>query len=86
MLGLRTADGIDARTFENRFRLPFAPIAAALESFVRSGHVVCEDGRWRLTAEGFLLSNSIILTALDALGQEKVRREQAAARGDFRIR
>ena len=86
MLSLRTSDGVDAKTFENRFRLPFAPIAAALEPFVRSGHAVCEEGRWHLTAEGFLLSNTIILAALDALGQEKVRREQAVANGDFRIR
>ena len=85
MLGLRTADGIDAKTFENRFRLPFAPIAGALEEFRRSGHVLCDDGRWHLTDEGFLLSNTIILAALDALGQEKVRREQAAANRDFRI-
>lgn len=86
MLGLRTAEGIDAKTFESRFRLPFAPIAAALEPFRLSGHALEEDGRWHLTDEGFLLSNTIILAALDALGQEKVRREQAAARGDFRIR
>lgn len=86
MLGLRTSDGIDAKYFENRFRLPFAPIAAALEPFRKSGHAVAEEGRWYLTDEGFLLSNTIILAALDALGQEKIRREQAAARGDFRIR
>ncbi len=86
MLGLRTSEGIDARTFEYRFRLPFAPIAAALERFRESGHAVCEEGRWHLTDEGFLLSNTIILAALDALGQEKIRREQAAARGDYRVR
>ena len=86
MLGLRTAHGIDKATFENRFRLPFAPIEAALEKFRASGHAVQENGRWRLTAEGFLLSNTIILAALDALGQEKVRREQAAFRKDFRIK
>ena len=85
MLGLRTSDGIEARTFENRFCLPFGPIAAALQPLVESGHAVCEDGRWHLTAEGYLLSNTIILTVLDALGQEKVRREKAAASGDFRI-
>lgn len=86
MLGLRTARGIDKRTFENRFRLPFAPIESVLENFRRSGHAVFEDGRWHLTAEGFLLSNTIILAALDALGQEKIRREQAAVQKDFRIK
>ena len=86
MLGLRTARGIDKRTFENRFRLPFAPLEAELERFSCSGHAVCEDGRWHLTAEGFLLSNAIILAVLDALGQEKVRREQAAANKDYKIK
>lgn len=85
MLGLRTARGIDKRTFENRFRLPFAPMEAVLEQFQKSGHAVWEEGRWHLTPEGFLLSNTIILAVLDALGQEKIRRQQAAASGDFRI-
>ena len=86
MLGLRTARGIDKVTFENRFRLPFAPIEAVLEKFSASGHAVKDDGRWHLTAEGFLLSNTIILSALEALGQEKVRREQAVFHKDFRIK
>lgn len=85
MLGLRTARGIDKRTFENRFRLPFAPLEAELERFCRSGHAACEDGSWRLTSEGFLLSNTIILAVLDALGQEKIRRQQAAADKNYRI-
>ena len=85
MLGLRTTQGIDQQTFENRFRLPFAPIAEAMKPFCKSGHAISEDGRIHLTKEGFLLSNTIILSALDALGQEKIRREQAAANRDFRI-
>ena len=43
------------------------------------------DGRWRLTAEGFLLSNQIILSALEALGREKERRQRAAQNHDFRV-
>lgn len=86
MLGLRTARGIDKETFESRFRLPFAPVEAVLEKWRASGHAVRENDRWRLTASGFLLSNTIILEALDALGQEKVRREQAIFQKDFRIK
>ena len=71
--------------FENRFRLPFAPIAEALEPFRARGWAVEEDGRWRLTAEGFLLSNQIILSALEALGWEKERRQRAAQNHDFRV-
>ena len=87
MLGLRTVRGVSRREFEYRCRLPFAPIEAVLERFAAAGLArrTGEDG-WRLTPEGFLLSNQIIGQALDALGEEKLRREQAAARHDFRVR
>ena len=85
MLGLRTAYGIERREFENRFRLSFDPIQDTLETFLATGHAVQSSGRWRLTPEGFLVSNQIIGQVLDALSQEKLRRRQAAASGDYRI-
>ena len=85
MLGLRTTQGIAQREFENRFRLSFAPIEEELKKFLSSGHAVQSGGRWHLTPEGFLVSNQIIGRVLDALGQEKLRRLQAAASGDYRI-
>ena len=85
MLGLRTAHGVEKSEFENRFRLPFSPIEKVLEGFTASGHTAQTDGRWHLTAEGWLVSNAIILAALEALHQEKERRARAAADGDFRI-
>ena len=42
-------------------------------------------GRWRLTPEGFLVSNAIITRLWEALEGEKRRRAEAAARGDFRV-
>lgn len=86
MLGLRLTRGIEKREFENRFRLPFAPIQAVLERFRETGHAAQTDGRWHLTPEGFLLSNQIIGQVLEALGQEKLRREKAAEAHDFRVR
>lgn len=87
MLGLRTVRGVDRREFEYRCRLPFAPVQAVLERFAATGHALSnQEGRWRLTPEGFLLSNQIIGQALDALAQEKLRREQAAASHDYRVR
>lgn len=86
MLGLRTARGLSRQEFEYRFRLPFRPIQEVLERFVESGHAVLRGGRWRLTPEGFLLSNQIIGQALDALAAEKARREEAVINHDFRIR
>jgi oxygen-independent coproporphyrinogen-3 oxidase len=61
MLGLRTVYGIDRSTYERRYRLPFTPIEKALLQF-KDRHLAMKlnDGRWRLTPEGFLLSNTII--------------------------
>ena len=44
-----------------------------------------EEGRWHLTPKGFLVSNQIIGGMLDALAEEKRRRAEATARGDFRV-
>lgn len=85
MLGLRTAEGICRKTFENRCRMSFDPIEQVLEKMVSPGYARKEGDRWRLTPEGFLVSNQIIGQVLDALGQEKLRREAAAARGDYRV-
>ena len=70
MMGLRTTQGISGEEYEKLFLLPFAPIAEALEACRQRGHALTGDGgRWRLTPEGFLLSNSIISDLL--LIQEK---------------
>ena len=61
MLRLRTASGVEPKEYENRFLLPFAPIEKALiELQERRLAVKTFDGRWQLTPEGYLLSNSII--------------------------
>ena len=61
MLRLRTVSGIEPKEYENRFLLPFAPIEKALTELQdRRLTVKTFDGRWRLTPEGYLLSNSII--------------------------
>ncbi len=86
MLGLRITKGVSRQEFEYRYRLPFDPIQTVLERFEKSGHAVHWGGRWHLTPEGFLLSNQIIGLCLEALGEEKFRRERAAANHDYRIR
>lgn len=61
MMRLRTSMGVEPEEYERKFLLPFAPLAAALENFRQRGLAAHTfDGRWRLTPEGFLLSNSII--------------------------
>lgn len=85
MLGLRTVKGISRQEFEYRFRLPFGPVQEVLERFEKEGRALLRGGRWRLTPEGFLISNQIIGLALEALAGEKLRREEAAIRHDFRV-
>lgn len=65
MLKLRTCDGIDPNVFEQRFEVSFAPFANKLEKYRRSGLTTLENGRWRLTPEGFLVSNAILTDILD---------------------
>lgn len=61
MLRLRTCEGIDPREFTRRFDRDFAPYAARLERYRSAGYTeLLSDGRWRLTATGFLVSNPII--------------------------
>ena len=72
MMHLRTTYGISGEEYERKFLLPFAPIEKALVECRSRGHALRgSDGRWHLTAEGFLLSNTIITDLL--LIQENTR-------------
>ena len=66
MLALRTADGVQPAAFAARFGQPFAPFAARLERFRAPGLAAYSAGRWRLTEQGFLLSNPILADVLSA--------------------
>ena len=85
MLGLRLREGLDPREFERRFRRRFQCFVPFLEQCRQNGYACEEEGRWHLTPKGFLVSNQIIGGMLDALAQDKRRRAEAAARGDFRV-
>ena len=86
MLGLRTVRGLDSKEFERRFRRRFDCFLPFLAQCEKAGYAVREDTRWHLTPRGFLVSNQIIGGMLDALAEEKRRRAEAAARGDFRVK
>ena len=85
MLSLRTAAGIDRRTFENRYCQRFEPMEELFVQYERAGLAVRTEGGWRLTPKGFLVSNSIIAALQEALGQQKAACLAAAAEGDFRV-
>ena len=61
MLRLRTARGIEEWEYRRAYFLDFAPLEKRLEEFAARGWAVkTPEGRWRLTPEGFLLSNQLI--------------------------
>ena len=75
MLRLRTISGINRYEYERKFLLPFDEIEAALERSRNMGYAMrSEEGRWRLTPRGYLISNDIITDLL--LIQDKSRQMQ----------
>ena len=61
MLRLRTIVGIQREEYEKQFLLPFGQIEEAMEKNRAYGYATKSDeGRWRLTPKGYLISNSII--------------------------
>ena len=72
MMRLRTTSGLDPKEYETKFLLPFAPLENAMLRFKEQRLALKPfDGRWHLTPEGFLVSNSIISDLL--LIQEKCK-------------
>ena len=70
MLRLRTYNGIASDEYERKFLLPFAPLQEVLGKYSSLGYTdVTDEGRWHLTAKGYLISNTIssdLLMAQDA--------------------
>ncbi len=61
MMRLRTTNGIDPADYEKRYLMSFAPLEEALRRCEKNNLAEkTRDGRWRLTPEGFLVSNSIL--------------------------
>ncbi|MGM9606907.1 MAG: radical SAM family heme chaperone HemW [Oscillospiraceae bacterium] len=60
MLRLRTTHGIEEWEYRREFFMNFAPLEERLLEYERRGLACRRDGRWRLTPQGFLVSNQII--------------------------
>ena len=60
MLRLRTAQGIEEWEYRRTYFMNFEPMEQKLQDYERHGWAKQEQGRWRLTPEGFLLSNQLI--------------------------
>jgi oxygen-independent coproporphyrinogen-3 oxidase len=61
MLRLRTNRGINGKEYEKRFLLPFEALEARLRKFQEHGYATEQNGNWRFTEAGWLLSNGLIV-------------------------
>ena len=85
MLSLRTAEGLDVRAFENRYRQRFDAAESLLQGYEKHGLAARTERGWRLTPKGFLVSNAIIGQLTNVLAEEKRQRTEKALRGDYRV-
>ena len=79
MVRLRTAEGVDFLELEKRYNIDSTPYEEAFRSLMGNELVAHQGTRWYLTEKGFLVSNSIINTIVEA-GQPDADGVQAAAR------
>lgn len=60
MLRLRTTLGIEEWEYRREYYMDFEALMPLLAEYERQGWLCREEGRWRLTPEGFLRSNQLI--------------------------
>jgi oxygen-independent coproporphyrinogen-3 oxidase len=66
MLRMRTVYGIARREYETTFLMPFDPLEKVLAFYQSRGLTRQQEGRWRFTPQGFLVSNQLIGQLIDA--------------------
>ena len=71
MLRLRTNRGVSPEEYEKSYLMPFEPLLNVIRPMAESGYFLFQGGRWRLTPEGFLLSNQIIARLQEAQEQSE---------------
>lgn len=80
MLRLRTVVGINGEEYAKWFLLSFEPIERLLRFYAGQGFAIQEDGRWRLSPKGFLVSNQIIGALMEAQAQSEPLTRRGGAR------
>ncbi len=68
MVRLRTAEGVDFIEMERRYNIDSTPYEEAFKPLMGQGLAEHKGTRWFLTEKGFLVSNSIINTIVEAGG------------------
>jgi oxygen-independent coproporphyrinogen-3 oxidase len=72
MLRLRTRYGIEQHEYQRTYLLPFAPLEELLQRYREQELATMdENGRWRLTPKGFMVSNTLLVELLDAQQESK---------------
>lgn len=81
MLGMRTVQGISKKDYTDIYRSGFAKIEYLLEEYKKKGWTEQSGDRWKFTSSGFLLSNILIGTLLEAQSQAKMTANPWMAEG-----
>ncbi len=66
MLRLRTNRGISPEEYEKNYLMPFSPLLDVIRPLAEQGCFLLERKRWKLTPEGYLISNQIIARLQEA--------------------
>lgn len=73
MLGMRRGRGVSAEEYHRVYRSDFTPIEELLKEYEKDGWTKrLADGRWCFTPTGFLLSNLLIGSLLEAQAQKRL--------------
>ncbi len=73
LLGMRRGRGISGEEYHRIYRSDFAPLEELLREYEKDGWTKRRpDGRWCFTPTGFLLSNILIGSLLDAQAQHRL--------------
>ena len=84
MLRLRTTWGIEEWEYRRTYFMDFAPLEQRLEEYRQQGWAEqTADGRWRLTPEGFLISNRLIGDLMERQEQSSLASLLPRARQQF---
>lgn len=73
MLGMRRSRGISGEEYYRIYRSDFTPIEELLREYEKDGWTRWISGRWRFTPTGFLLSNILIGSMLEAQAEHRIR-------------
>jgi oxygen-independent coproporphyrinogen-3 oxidase len=75
MLGMRRGQGISAQEYHKIYRSDFAPLEELLKEYEKDGWTKRLAGeRWCFTPAGFLLSNILIGSLLEAQAQHRIQK------------